>query len=787
MNPTSLTALYEKHLIIHTSPTDAFWMCFGSSVAHLSFINQANRIFQRDKQEFEEEYQRYCIEQSSIRTSPKNSKKVGLWQEPEKEKHMAWDEETDDADNQFITASEAAYGRRQASPHIKSPVSAGKDIPAAGYHYSPKKEQERRSIRSHPPKESGLWWMEDSENQPEDEERECSAPQMEENEQKISQLYPKPSIKWPTNAARKASSPSKKKFSSEQPQIYEREDERNELEKEEADELALKEENDMKIAQERERRKEKARRAKEQEKIKEHGQSSVISSSKSSSEELPVTIANPLYLDIAANRSLFAGPTASTNWVIPGLLLMGAFPEYDVKALLDSGVEVFVNLMMGDEIKEKRKRMDAYFESAVRLVREDEMAVLKAEMQREKMIQAENDRRHMLPSPSATTSSLAFKHPATEGKGFARSARDSRANRPSTASSVSSTSTLASSSSTASLTRMTPLLKQYISRRPGTAYSSISQSPSHSPSPSISSSSSPSPSPLPSNSPDLGPSLRNSPSKAAETQIPPRKFQQSLDRMQYLEFPIRDGCTAHDRDTAALVEYLTYCIAELGQCVFVHSLEGHGRPAVICSLILARLFGSTSTRVITAMQEFHNCRKFTPEFPSPASHEQRMQIYRIVNLWNGQTGGSSTQTQTTSSSSFGTPHRPSSSQSQQSPSSLSPLSSRASSSGTSILPETLERVNQWIIHTGTSVLLAMLGAARRSLTSSNSLLSSSQSSLGSTTPSQSCSLSSSKNSFQSKPSSVSAVSAKDFPAGPHAIYPARKRPVTASSDSRRMM
>jgi hypothetical protein len=238
-------------------------------------------------------------------------------------------------------------------------------------------------------------------------------------------------------------------------------------------------------------------------------------------------IANPMYISVERNRGLFVGPIPNSNWAIPKWLLMGGFPEHNVQRLLEANVSVFVNLMTPDEVKDKQRRLDGYFESAVRIIREDQVAVMRATMERQRTVQTENDHRNMLPGPRAVRSSLDKPSKRSSRPG---SAGSQRSLRPGTPGSVASAAA-------------TPFLPQHL--QPTTA----------------------------------------SDGRA----IPQPRYKQALDALTYVSFPIREDSTTHDRDTVTLAEFLVHCIVEQKLCVYVHSQSGHGRPAVICALVLGLL------------------------------------------------------------------------------------------------------------------------------------------------------------------------------------------------------
>ena len=68
-------------------------------------------------------------------------------------------------------------------------------------------------------------------------------------------------------------------------------------------------------------------------------------------------------------------PTTSSYWVVPGLLLAGAYPgdrdpvehEGKVKALVDAGIRFFVNLMEEHETNYAGERFVPYQDAALRL------------------------------------------------------------------------------------------------------------------------------------------------------------------------------------------------------------------------------------------------------------------------------------------------------------------------------------------------------------------------------------------------------------------------------------
>ncbi|KAA6396183.1 MAG: hypothetical protein EZS28_008288 [Streblomastix strix] len=188
--------------------------------------------------------------------------------------------------------------------------------------------------------------------------------------------------------------------------------------------------------------------------------------------------------------------------------------------------------------------------------------------------------------------------------------------------------------------------------------------------------------------------------------IPQRIFKQNIDEMVYIEFPIKPGkIHQNDKEVTELVDFICQCI--VGNQLNVEQQEeeqqdkdednqdeeqddeeeqdedddddedddeeyGNPRsgwkkkniekqkPAMICALVLSRLFGCTAQLALASISKFQDCRlrqnrqayelQSNPhssnsyqsssyssyganQFPSSESHDQRMQVYRIISNW----------------------------------------------------------------------------------------------------------------------------------------------------------
>jgi hypothetical protein len=148
---------------------------------------------------------------------------------------------------------------------------------------------------------------------------------------------------------------------------------------------------------------------------------------------------------------------------------------------------------------------------------------------------------------------------------------------------------------------------------------------------------------------------------------------------------------------------------------------------------------------MAAVQDFHRCRAESPEASAPASHEQRMQIYRIVNGWNGDASSPAA-------------------------SAASPPASDSLGSAPALFPTceiALERVSSWITHTGTTMLRRMAASGGAAAAP--------------TTPGVRASAEGLHSSVDVRSSAVSAVGRKDFLPRPEAAYPRKRRPATPPS------
>ncbi|KAK2945575.1 hypothetical protein BLNAU_19481 [Blattamonas nauphoetae] len=95
-----------------------------------------------------------------------------------------------------------------------------------------------------------------------------------------------------------------------------------------------------------------------------------------------------------------------------------------------------------------------------------------------------------------------------------------------------------------------------------------------------------------------------------------------------------DGSAPTEGDCCDLVEWLSNAIVEQKKCVFLHSLEKHGRVGLLAGLVLARLFHAAPTRILSSLQHAHKCRVGSPKVACPSTHEQKMLLYRLASVFD---------------------------------------------------------------------------------------------------------------------------------------------------------
>ncbi|KAH7830672.1 uncharacterized protein MONOS_6317 [Monocercomonoides exilis] len=122
--------------------------------------------------------------------------------------------------------------------------------------------------------------------------------------------------------------------------------------------------------------------------------------------------------------------------------------------------------------------------------------------------------------------------------------------------------------------------------------------------------------------------------------IPEREFTQSLDTLVEARLKWKEGTADVDeKQLMQLVDYIVDSIVTKGYRVFVQSTNGHGRAGVVAALVLARLFGTTSTSALAAVHSFHSCRSARyVDYSCPANHAQRLLVHSIVGRWSAGDG-----------------------------------------------------------------------------------------------------------------------------------------------------
>ncbi|KAK2964488.1 hypothetical protein BLNAU_404 [Blattamonas nauphoetae] len=257
----------------------------------------------------------------------------------------------------------------------------------------------------------------------------------------------------------------------------------------------------------------------------------------------------------------FSGPTSKSNWIIPGRVLMSAYPETpsEVEKLLLSGVDTFVDLTTdGEGNKGPHSQHFDYFTTAVRSVRMDQLLRMKATMEKERLMELESVQKQ------EEEERLQKKQKLLKTKTMSQRQRREE---------------------------MYKLQNEQIEQE------------------------------------------HYVPLASEKIAIPERQFAQKLDSMIRIVFPIEEGQCGRDDETRMLIDFIANRLINNGSVICIHSLDGHGRTGLICTLLLIRLFNVSAVTALDALQKFHRCRSVDSHYMSPASHLQKMQIYSIASHW----------------------------------------------------------------------------------------------------------------------------------------------------------
>lgn len=103
----------------------------------------------------------------------------------------------------------------------------------------------------------------------------------------------------------------------------------------------------------------------------------------------------------------------------------------------------------------------------------------------------------------------------------------------------------------------------------------------------------------------------------------------SLVRLVHL--PIYEGDTADNKTLMACAqEVAAYVYA--GRVAYIHGIHGHGRSAVMSALLLGIFYGISPTEALNRIKDYHSVRPDVKqeEADAPSTHEQKMQVYQIM-------------------------------------------------------------------------------------------------------------------------------------------------------------
>ena len=101
--------------------------------------------------------------------------------------------------------------------------------------------------------------------------------------------------------------------------------------------------------------------------------------------------------------------------------------------------------------------------------------------------------------------------------------------------------------------------------------------------------------------------------------------------LSYLRLPIPEGSTSiiDDRQLMAFVESLVSHI-KADDGIYMHCDDGNGRTGTVASLLLGVLYGLGSSEAMDCVLRFRNQRSSGQKGDSPETHEQKMQVHRIL-------------------------------------------------------------------------------------------------------------------------------------------------------------
>lgn len=100
-------------------------------------------------------------------------------------------------------------------------------------------------------------------------------------------------------------------------------------------------------------------------------------------------------------------------------------------------------------------------------------------------------------------------------------------------------------------------------------------------------------------------------------------------RLDLLHLPIIDGNVTSDHALSRLADDCCQRILN-GERLYVHCWGGHGRTGTLVAVMLARLYGLTTTEALVYTQALHDVRRYPQNVRSPQTQVQVDQVKRIL-------------------------------------------------------------------------------------------------------------------------------------------------------------
>jgi hypothetical protein len=103
--------------------------------------------------------------------------------------------------------------------------------------------------------------------------------------------------------------------------------------------------------------------------------------------------------------------------------------------------------------------------------------------------------------------------------------------------------------------------------------------------------------------------------------------------LEVMHVPIFDMQTADDKVADELSSRVVAMLAA-GKVVYMHCMGGHGRTGTIASLVIAKACGVRALTALEINRRCHDqrgqCAENPGVFQSPETHEQRDQVFRLI-------------------------------------------------------------------------------------------------------------------------------------------------------------